>query len=118
MQALGERKGDLVNMETDGRGRVRLEYRIPARGLIGFSNEFLNLTRGTGLISNIFDGYEPYKGEIAGRKFVAGNDYTIADICLITLVDFADWIGLKIPEGLGSLKAWHARVMERPSWKA
>ena len=68
MQALGERKGDLVNMETDGRGRVRLEYRIPARGLIGFSNEFLNLTRGTGLISNIFDSWEPYKGEIAGRK--------------------------------------------------
>ena len=68
MQALGERRGDLVNMETDGRGRVRLEYRIPARGLIGFSNEFMNLTRGTGLISNIFDGYEPYKGEIAGRK--------------------------------------------------
>jgi GTP-binding protein len=68
MQALGERKGELVNMETDGRGRVRLEYRIPARGLIGFSNEFLNLTRGTGLISNIFDGWEPYKGEIAGRK--------------------------------------------------
>jgi GTP-binding protein len=68
MQALGERKGDLVNMETDGRGRVRLEYRIPARGLIGFSNEFMNLTRGTGLISNIFDGYEAYKGEIEGRK--------------------------------------------------
>jgi len=44
----GERKGDLVNMEPDGRGRVRLEYRIPARGLIGFQNEFLNLTRGTG----------------------------------------------------------------------
>ena len=68
MQALGERKGELVNMEPDGRGRVRLEYRIPARGLIGFTNEFLNLTRGTGLISNIFDSYEPYKGEIAGRK--------------------------------------------------
>lgn len=68
MQALGERKGELVNMEPDGRGRVRLEYRIPARGLIGFSNEFLNLTRGSGLISNIFDGYEPYKGEIASRK--------------------------------------------------
>jgi GTP-binding protein len=68
MQALGERKAELVNMETDGRGRVRLEYRIPARGLIGFSNEFMNLTRGTGLISNIFDGYEPYRGEIAGRK--------------------------------------------------
>ena len=68
MQALGERKGELINMEPDGRGRVRLEYRIPARGLIGFTNEFLNLTRGTGLISNIFDGYEPHKGEIGGRK--------------------------------------------------
>jgi GTP-binding protein len=68
MQALGERKGELANMEPDGRGRVRLEYRIPARGLIGFSNEFMNLTRGSGLISNIFDGYEAHKGEIAGRK--------------------------------------------------
>ena len=68
MQALGERKGELVNMEPDGNGRVRLEYRIPARGLIGFSNEFMNLTRGSGLISNIFDGYEPHKGEIGGRK--------------------------------------------------
>ena len=68
MQAMGERKAELVNMETDGNGRVRLEYRIPARGLIGFSNEFMNLTRGTGLISNIFDGYEAHKGDIEGRK--------------------------------------------------
>ena len=68
MQALGERKGELVNMEPDGNGRVRLEYRIPARGLIGFSNEFMNLTRGSGLICNIFDGYEPHKGDIGGRK--------------------------------------------------
>ncbi|MCZ4315564.1 translational GTPase TypA [Comamonadaceae bacterium G21597-S1] len=68
MQALGLRKGDLVNMEPDGRGRVRLEYRIPARGLIGFQNEFLNLTRGTGLASNIFDGYEAYRGDIESRK--------------------------------------------------
>ncbi len=68
MQALGERKGELTNMEPDGMGRVRLDYKIPARGLIGFQNEFLNLTRGTGLISNIFDSYEPYKGEIEGRK--------------------------------------------------
>jgi len=68
MQALGLRKGEMVNMEPDGRGRVRLEYRIPARGLIGFSNEFLNLTRGSGLIASIFDGYEPHKGDIGGRK--------------------------------------------------
>lgn len=68
MQALGERRAELLNMESDGRGRVRLEYRIPARGLIGFQNEFLNLTRGTGLVSNIFDAYEPYAGELPGRK--------------------------------------------------
>jgi GTP-binding protein len=68
MQELGLRKGELVDMQPDGRGRVRLEYRIPARGLIGFQTEFLNLTRGTGLMSHIFDGYEPFKGEIGGRK--------------------------------------------------
>ncbi|WP_374407199.1 translational GTPase TypA [Hydrogenophaga sp.] len=68
MQALGLRKGEMINMEPDGRGRVRLEYRIPARGLIGFSNEFLNLTRGSGLIASIFDGYEAHKGDIGGRK--------------------------------------------------
>jgi GTP-binding protein len=62
MQALGERKGELFNMEPDGRGRVRLEYRIPARGLIGFTNEFLNLTRGSGLISNIFDKLRTAQG--------------------------------------------------------
>jgi GTP-binding protein len=68
MQELGLRKGELLDMQPDGRGRVRLEYRIPARGLIGFQGEFLNLTRGTGLMSHVFDGYEPYKGEIGGRK--------------------------------------------------
>jgi GTP-binding protein len=68
MQELGLRKGDLVDMQSDGRGRVRLDYRVPARGLIGFSTEFLNITRGTGLMSHIFDGYEAFKGEIEGRK--------------------------------------------------
>ncbi len=68
MQELGLRKGELQDMQPDGRGRVRLEYRIPARGLIGFQGEFLNLTRGTGLMSHIFDSYEAYKGDIGGRK--------------------------------------------------
>jgi GTP-binding protein len=68
MQELGMRKAELVDMQPDGRGRVRLEYRVPARGLIGFQTEFLNLTRGTGLMSHIFDGYEAFKGEIGGRK--------------------------------------------------
>jgi len=68
MEALGPRRGDLVNMESDARGRTRLEYRIPARGLIGFQGEFMNLTRGTGLMSHVFDGYAPLKGEIPERR--------------------------------------------------
>ena len=68
MQELGMRKAELADMQSDGRGRVRLEYRVPARGLIGLQTDFQNLTRGTGLMSHIFDGYEAYKGEIAGRK--------------------------------------------------
>jgi GTP-binding protein len=68
MEALGSRRGDLQDMQSDGRGRTRLEYRIPARGLIGFQNEFLNLTRGTGLISHVFDDYAPMKPDIPGRR--------------------------------------------------
>jgi GTP-binding protein len=68
MEALGGRRGELVDMVSDGKGRVRLEYRIPARGLIGFQNEFLNLTRGSGLMSHVFDDYGPLKPDIAGRR--------------------------------------------------
>jgi GTP-binding protein len=68
MEALGYRKGELVDMVPDGRGRVRLDYRVPARGLIGFQGEFMNLTRGTGLISHVFDDYGPLKGDIPGRR--------------------------------------------------
>ena len=73
MAELGERKGELLDMVIEGdptgrgQGRVRLEYRIPARGLIGFQGEFLTLTRGTGLMSHIFDGYDVVKGEIPER---------------------------------------------------
>jgi GTP-binding protein len=68
MEELGRRRGDLQNMEPDGKGRVRLEYRIPARGLIGFQGEFLTMTRGTGLASHIFDDYGPYAGPMAERR--------------------------------------------------
>jgi GTP-binding protein len=68
MEALGARRGDLANMESDGRGRTRLDYRIPARGLIGFQGEFMNITRGTGLLSHVFDGYAPVKGDIPDRR--------------------------------------------------
>jgi len=69
MEELGRRKGELQDMQPDGRGRVRLEYRIPARGLIGFQGEFLTTTRGTGLMSHVFDEYAPVKpGELAERR--------------------------------------------------
>ncbi len=69
MESLGLRKGDMLDMVPDGRGRVRIEYRIPARGLIGFQGEFMNLTRGTGLISHVFDEYAPIKeGGVAERR--------------------------------------------------
>jgi len=68
MEALGARRGDLTNMESDGQGRTRLDYRITARGLIGFQGEFMNLTRGTGLMSHVFDSYAPLKGEIPERR--------------------------------------------------
>jgi GTP-binding protein len=68
MEALGVRRGDLTHMESDSRGRTRLEYRVPARGLIGFQGEFMNLTRGTGLISHVFDGYARVGGDIPERR--------------------------------------------------
>jgi len=68
MEELGRRKGDLLDMQPDGRGRTRLEYRIPARGLIGFQGEFMTLTRGTGLMSHIFDDYAPLRDGSLGER--------------------------------------------------
>jgi len=69
MEKLGERRGDLLDMQPDGKGRVRLDYLIPARGLIGFQTEFLTTTSGTGLIYHVFDRYGPVKkGAIGARQ--------------------------------------------------
>ncbi|UKE46436.1 translational GTPase TypA [Xanthomonas cerealis] len=69
MEKLGVRKGQLKNMEPDGKGRVRLDYMIPARGLIGFQNEFRTLTQGSGLLFHVFDHYGPKEqGAIAKRQ--------------------------------------------------
>jgi GTP-binding protein len=69
MERLGTRRGKLVNMELDGRGRARLEYMIPARGLIGFQTEFRTVTAGTGLLFHVFDHYGPRsEGAIAKRQ--------------------------------------------------
>ncbi|CKJ48580.1 GTP-binding protein [Neisseria meningitidis] len=67
MEELGRRRGELTNMESDGNGRPRLEYHIPARGLIGFQGEFMTLTRGVGLMSHVFDDYAPVKPDMPGR---------------------------------------------------
>jgi GTP-binding protein len=68
MEELGRRKGEMLDMASDGRGRTRLEYRIPARGLIGFQGEFLTLTRGTGLMSHVFDEYAPVREGSLGER--------------------------------------------------
>jgi hypothetical protein len=69
MERLGERRGELRNMQLDGKGRVRLDYLIPARGLIGFQSEFRTLTAGTGLMFHVFDHYGPWvPGDISRRN--------------------------------------------------
>ena len=68
IQKLSERKGELQGMSTASDGTVRLEFHIPSRGLIGFRGEFLTSTKGTGIINTMFDGYEPFRGEIAYRS--------------------------------------------------
>lgn len=68
MEDLGKRKGELQDMVSDGKGRTRLEYRIPARGLIGFQGDFMTMTRGNGLLSHTFDTYAPAKDGILGER--------------------------------------------------
>ena len=68
MEELGKRKGELLDMVSDGKGRTRLEYRIPARGLIGFQGDFMTMTRGNGLLSHTFDAYFPAKDGILGER--------------------------------------------------
>ena len=68
MEELGRRRGEVQNMESDGNGRTRLEYKIPARGLIGFQGEFMTMTKGTGLMAHVFDEYAPVKPDMPGRR--------------------------------------------------
>ncbi len=83
MEKLGERKGDLTNMVPDGKGRIRLEYMMPSRGLIGFQTEFMTATSGSGLLYHVFDHYGPMKaGDVGNRmrgvmiSMVAGKAVT------------------------------------------
>ncbi len=67
-QQIGIRKGKMTKMQNNGHGRVRLEYRIPSRGLIGFRSQFLTDTKGMGLLNHLFDGYEPWQGPMSKRQ--------------------------------------------------
>ena len=88
MEALGARRAELTDMQIDGNQRARLEYRVPARGLIGFVGEFMTLTRGNGLMSHIFDGYGAVKGEIPERRngvLISNEDGTAVAYALFML---------------------------------
>ena len=88
MEALGQRRGEFTDMHSDAKGRVRLEYRIPARGLIGFQTEFLNLTRGTGVLSHVFDDYGPLKPDMPERRngvLVSAEEGTAVPYALFNL---------------------------------
>ena len=89
-QKVGMRKGKLLNMINHGKGRVRLEFRIPTRGLIGFRSEFLTDTRGTGIMNHLFDAHEPWLGEISTRStgvLVSDRDGRVTAYALNNLQD-------------------------------
>lgn len=90
VERLGERKGEMVNMTGAGTGRVRLTYKIPMRGLIGFRSELLTLTRGYGIMSHLSDGYGPYKGEFNTRhrgSLIASDNGPATTYALFQLQD-------------------------------
>ncbi|WP_067726328.1 translational GTPase TypA [Oceanobacillus damuensis] len=69
MESLGERKGEMLDMVNHGNGQVRIEFKVPSRGLLGYSTEFMSQTRGYGILNHTFDAYEPLiKGQVGGRR--------------------------------------------------
>src|SRR5439155_284692 len=105
-QKIGMRRGRMMNMVNHGTGRVRLEYRIPSRGLIGFRSQFLTDTRGTGLLNHLFDGWEPWHGEIPHRTtgaLVADRTGTVTAYALEHLQDRGEHFagpGERVYEGM------------------
>jgi GTP-binding protein len=106
MEDLGRRKAEMVNMVSGGTGNVRLEFKIPARGLIGFRSELLTLTRGNGIMHHIFDGYMPYKGDIRTRfqgSLIAWEDGEATTYGLLAVEDRGTLFivpGTKVYEGM------------------
>jgi GTP-binding protein TypA/BipA len=105
-QLLAVRKGELIEMVNHGTGWVRFEYRVPARGLIGFRTTFLTETRGTGMAHSVFDGYEPWKGELRSRtsgSLVADRTGPTTNFALINLQERAMMLieaGMPVYEGM------------------
>jgi GTP-binding protein len=105
-QLMAVRKAELVEMTNHGTGWVRIEYRVPARGLIGFRTTFLTETRGTGMAHHVFDGYEPWKGELRSRttgSLVADRTGVAITFALINLQERAGMLvqpGDPVYEGL------------------
>ncbi|HOV25751.1 MAG TPA: translational GTPase TypA [Pseudobacteroides sp.] len=106
MEKLGSRKAEMINMHSSNQGYMRLEFKIPARGLIGYRSEFMTDTKGNGIMNHIFHGYEPYKGEIFGRQrgsIVAWEDGEAVTYGLYNAQDrgtlFID-PGVKVYEGM------------------
>jgi GTP-binding protein len=119
MEALGLRKGEMKNMEPDGQGRLRLEYIIAARGLIGFRSQFLTMTSGTGIMSHVFDHYGPLKeGDIGSRNngvLVSMTDGATTAYSLFNLQDRGRLIvgaGVDVYEGM--LLGIHSRDNDLP----
>jgi GTP-binding protein len=105
-QLVATRKGELIEMVNHGTGWVRFEYRVPARGLIGFRTTFLTETRGTGMAHHVFDGYEPWKGELRSRtsgSLVADRTGPTTNFALINLQERATMLvepGVSVYEGM------------------
>jgi GTP-binding protein len=106
MEKLGTRRAEMVNMHSSNQGYMRLEFKIPARGLIGYRSEFMTDTKGNGIMNHIFHGYEPLKGEIFGRQrgsIIAWEDGEAVTYGLYNAQDrgtlFVD-PGLKVYEGM------------------
>jgi len=114
MEKVGERGGELKDMAPDGRGRVRLDYEIPARGLIGFRSEFLTATSGEGLMYHVFDHYAPVKGGDYGRRvngvLIAMQNGTTVEYALFNLQDRgALFVGPQEDVYEGQIVGRHAR---------
>ena len=119
MEAMGLRKADMKNMEPDGQGRLRLEYVIAARGLIGFRSHFLTMTSGTGVMSHVFDHYGPLKpGELGNRVNGVLVSMTNGETTAYSLFSLQDRGRLMIGPGVevyeGMLLGLHARSNDLP----